>query len=152
MSVSLTRQKSNNSLRSTTRLNVCTTISMQRKETLTLSGASIHARRCYKKKFGNLSKQLPTINILITTPFHPANMTKDRIQKAKNLELIVTAGVGSDRIDLHAAAEAGLTVAEITGGCVCCEALKACITESSPNWSCRDFAQIFPKLHDMFRY
>jgi len=62
-----------------------------------------------------LDKQLPTINILITTPFHPAYMTKERIQKAKNLELIITAGVGSDHIDLHAAAEAGLTVAEITG-------------------------------------
>lgn len=66
-----------------------------------------------------LDKQLPTINILITTPFHPAYMTKERIQKAKNLELIITAGVGSDHIDLHAAAEAGLTVAEITGGCFC---------------------------------
>ncbi|GAQ83364.1 formate dehydrogenase [Klebsormidium nitens] len=60
-----------------------------------------------------LEKQLPTIDILITTPFHPAYMSKERIQKAKNLKLIITAGVGSDHIDLHAAAEAGMTVTEI---------------------------------------
>lgn len=54
-------------------------------------------------------------HILITTPFHPAYITKERIAKAKNLELLVTAGVGSDHIDLHAAADKGLTVSEVTG-------------------------------------
>lgn len=42
-------------------------------------------------------------------------MTKERIEKAKNLELLLTAGVGSDHIDLHAAAAKGLTVSEVTG-------------------------------------
>jgi formate dehydrogenase len=62
-----------------------------------------------------LEKELHDTNILITIPFHPAYMTKERIAKAKNLELLVTAGVGSDHIDLHAAAAKGLTVSEVTG-------------------------------------
>uniref|UniRef100_A0A7I4B448 Formate dehydrogenase, mitochondrial n=1 Tax=Physcomitrium patens TaxID=3218 RepID=A0A7I4B448_PHYPA len=62
-----------------------------------------------------LDKELADAHILITTPFHPAYMTKERLAKAKNLELLVTAGVGSDHIDLHAAAEKGLTVSEVTG-------------------------------------
>ena len=37
------------------------------------------------------------------------------MQKAKNLKLAITAGIGSDHVDLNAAAEHGLTVAEATG-------------------------------------
>jgi formate dehydrogenase len=62
-----------------------------------------------------LDKELEDAHILITTPFHPAYITKERLAKAKNLELLVTAGVGSDHIDLHAAADRGLTVSEVTG-------------------------------------
>ena len=62
-----------------------------------------------------LEKHLEDANILISTPFHPAYLTKERIEKAKNLKLSITAGVGSDHIDLHAAADAGMTVAEVTG-------------------------------------
>jgi formate dehydrogenase len=53
--------------------------------------------------------------VLITTPFHPAYVTADRISRGKNLELLLTAGIGSDHVDLPAAAAAGLTVAEVTG-------------------------------------
>ncbi|KAL6960609.1 formate dehydrogenase (NAD+) [Sarracenia purpurea var. burkii] len=62
-----------------------------------------------------LEKLIPDMNILIPTPFHPAYLTAERIKKAKNLELVVTAGIGSDNVDLEAAAAAGLTVAEVTG-------------------------------------
>lgn len=62
-----------------------------------------------------LEKHVPDLNVLITTPFHPAYVTAERIKKAKNLELLLTAGIGSDHIDLKAAAAAGLTVAEVTG-------------------------------------
>lgn len=55
------------------------------------------------------------MHVLITTPFHPAYVTAERIKKAKNLQLLLTAGIGSDHIDLKAAADAGLTVAEVTG-------------------------------------
>ncbi|GAB4849185.1 formate dehydrogenase (NAD+) [Ancistrocladus abbreviatus] len=62
-----------------------------------------------------LEKHIPDLHVLITTPFHPAYVTAERIKRAKNLELLLTAGIGSDHIDLKAAAEAGLTVAEVTG-------------------------------------
>ncbi|KAL1537142.1 formate dehydrogenase (NAD+) [Salvia divinorum] len=62
-----------------------------------------------------LDKHIPDLHVLISTPFHPAYVTAERIKKAKNLQLLLTAGIGSDHIDLKAAAEAGLTVAEVTG-------------------------------------
>ena len=40
--------------------------------------------------------------------------TKERIDKAKKLKLIITAGIGSDHTDLQAAMDKGITVAEIT--------------------------------------
>lgn len=62
-----------------------------------------------------LDEHLSTTKILITTPFWPAYITKERISKAPMLRLILTAGVGSDHVDLQAAAKRGITVAEITG-------------------------------------
>ncbi|PIA62018.1 hypothetical protein AQUCO_00200184v1 [Aquilegia coerulea] len=62
-----------------------------------------------------LEKHIPDLHVLISTPFHPAYVTAERIKKAKNLQLLLTAGIGSDHIDLKAAAAAGLTVAEVTG-------------------------------------
>ncbi|WRX22164.1 D-isomer specific 2-hydroxyacid dehydrogenase [Theobroma cacao] len=62
-----------------------------------------------------LEKHIPDLHVLISTPFHPAYVTAERIKKAKNLQLLLTAGIGSDHVDLKAAAEAGLTVAEVTG-------------------------------------
>ncbi|ORY32849.1 formate dehydrogenase [Naematelia encephala] len=60
-------------------------------------------------------KHLPEAEILVTTPFHPAYLTRDLIQKASKLKLAVTAGVGSDHIDLNAANERNITVAEVSG-------------------------------------
>jgi formate dehydrogenase len=62
-----------------------------------------------------LDKHLPSTDIIITTPFWPAYLTKERISHAPNLKLILTAGIGSDHIDLGAAAARKITVAEITG-------------------------------------
>ncbi|KAK9925281.1 hypothetical protein M0R45_033610 [Rubus argutus] len=62
-----------------------------------------------------LEKHIEDMHVLITTPFHPAYVTAERIKRAKNLQLLLTAGIGSDHIDLKAAAAAGLTVAEVTG-------------------------------------
>ncbi|KAF7791193.1 hypothetical protein EIP86_002206 [Pleurotus ostreatoroseus] len=53
--------------------------------------------------------------ILITTPFHPGYLTRDLIAKAKNLKICITAGVGSDHIDLNAAVERGIEVLEVSG-------------------------------------
>ena len=54
-------------------------------------------------------------DVLITTPFWPVYVTKEMLGEAERLKLILTAGVGSDHIDLGEAAERGITVAEITG-------------------------------------
>ncbi|CAK9161337.1 unnamed protein product [Ilex paraguariensis] len=59
-----------------------------------------------------LEKHIPDLHVLITTPFHSAYVTAERIKRAKNMELLLTAGVGSDHIDLKAVAAA---VAEVTG-------------------------------------
>ena len=75
-----------------------------------------------------LDKHLENANILISTPFHPAYLTKERIQKAKNLKLSITAGVGSDHVDLHAAADADMTVAEVTGATSTCSFTKCKLT------------------------
>ena len=49
--------------------------------------------------------------------FHPGYLTKERLSKAKKLKLAITAGIGSDHVDLNAANETngGITVAEVTG-------------------------------------
>ncbi|KAH8119106.1 NAD-dependent formate dehydrogenase [Phellopilus nigrolimitatus] len=60
-------------------------------------------------------KEITDAEILITTPFHPGYLTRDLVEKAKNLKVCVTAGVGSDHIDLNAAAERGIEVLEVTG-------------------------------------
>lgn len=59
-------------------------------------------------------RELPDSDVVISQPFWPAYLTADRIAKAPNLKLAITAGIGSDHVDLEAAAEHGLTVAEVT--------------------------------------
>jgi formate dehydrogenase len=59
-------------------------------------------------------KELPDADIVISQPFWPAYLTAERIKKAKRLKLAITAGIGSDHVDLLAAAEAHITVAEVT--------------------------------------
>src|SRR5665809_18526 len=61
-----------------------------------------------------LDKELPDAEIVISQPFWPAYMTRERIEKAKKLKLIITAGIGSDHTDLQAALDKGVTVAEVT--------------------------------------
>ena len=59
-------------------------------------------------------RELVDAEIVISQPFWPAYLTADRIAKAPNLKLAVTAGIGSDHVDLQAAAARGITVAEVT--------------------------------------
>ncbi|HYJ52351.1 MAG TPA: NAD-dependent formate dehydrogenase [Allosphingosinicella sp.] len=61
-----------------------------------------------------LDRELADADIVISQPFWPAYMTAERIARAKNLKMIVTAGIGSDHTDLQAAMDAGVTVAEVT--------------------------------------
>jgi formate dehydrogenase len=59
-------------------------------------------------------RELPDADIVISQPFWPAYLTKERIAKAPKLKLALTAGIGSDHVDLDAAKERGITVAEVT--------------------------------------
>jgi formate dehydrogenase len=59
-------------------------------------------------------RELPDADIVISQPFWPAYLSKERIAKAPNLKLALTAGIGSDHVDLDAAKEHGITVAEVT--------------------------------------
>jgi formate dehydrogenase len=59
-------------------------------------------------------RELPTADIVISQPFWPAYLTAERIARAPSLKLAITAGIGSDHVDLQAASEKGLTVAEVT--------------------------------------
>jgi formate dehydrogenase len=59
-------------------------------------------------------RELADADIVISQPFWPAYLTAERIAKAKNLKLAITAGIGSDHIDLEAAMKHGLTVTEVT--------------------------------------
>jgi formate dehydrogenase len=59
-------------------------------------------------------RELPTADVVISQPFWPAYLTAERIARAPKLKLAITAGIGSDHVDLQAAIERGITVAEVT--------------------------------------
>ena len=59
-------------------------------------------------------RELPDAEVVISQPFWPAYLTAERIAKAKKLKLAITAGIGSDHVDLEAAIKNGVTVAEVT--------------------------------------
>ncbi|KAF8200651.1 NAD-dependent formate dehydrogenase [Pholiota molesta] len=63
----------------------------------------------------DFQKHIVDAEVLITTPFHPGYLTRDLIEKAKNLKLCITAGVGSDHIDLNAAVDHRIQVLEVSG-------------------------------------
>ncbi|KAG9233041.1 D-isomer specific 2-hydroxyacid dehydrogenase [Amylocarpus encephaloides] len=62
-------------------------------------------------------QELVDAEVIITTPFHPGYLTAERLAKAKKLKIAITAGIGSDHVDLNAAnkANGGVTVIEVTG-------------------------------------
>jgi formate dehydrogenase len=59
-------------------------------------------------------RELPDADVVISQPFWPAYLTRKRIESAPNLKLAITAGIGSDHVDLQAAMENGITVTEVT--------------------------------------
>jgi formate dehydrogenase len=59
-------------------------------------------------------RRLPEAEVVISQPFWPAYLTAERIAKAPNLRLAITGGIGSDHVDLQAAMDRGLTVAEVS--------------------------------------
>lgn len=61
-----------------------------------------------------LDRELVDADIVISQPFWPAYITAERIAKSPRLKLALTAGIGSDHVDLQAAMDRGITVAEVT--------------------------------------
>jgi formate dehydrogenase len=61
-----------------------------------------------------LERELADAEVVISQPFWPAYLTAERIAKAPNLKLSITAGIGSDHVDLQAAIDHALTVTEVT--------------------------------------
>jgi len=59
-------------------------------------------------------RELPDADVVISQPFWPAYLTAERIAKAPKLKLAITAGIGSDHVDLQAAIDSSITVAEVT--------------------------------------
>ncbi|KAF8832220.1 hypothetical protein HHX47_DHR1001981 [Lentinula edodes] len=63
----------------------------------------------------DFEKHIVDAEVLITTPFHPGYLTRELMEKAKNLKICITAGVGSDHIDLNAAVDHKIQVLEVSG-------------------------------------
>jgi len=61
-----------------------------------------------------LDQHLHDAEIVISQPFWPAYMTRERIAKAPKLKMCLTAGIGSDHVDLEAACERNILVTEVT--------------------------------------
>ena len=59
-------------------------------------------------------RELDDADVVISQPFWPAYLTAERIEKAPRLKMAITAGIGSDHVDLQAAIDRGITVCEVT--------------------------------------
>lgn len=59
-------------------------------------------------------QELHDADVVISQPFWPAYLTPERLAIAKKLKLAITAGIGSDHVDLNSAITKGITVAEVT--------------------------------------
>lgn len=68
-----------------------------------------------KKSFGSTWQEAAAD--FFYSSFHPGYLTAERLAKAKKLKIAITAGIGSDHVDLNAAntTNGGITVAEVTG-------------------------------------
>ena len=59
-------------------------------------------------------KELVDADVVISQPFWPYYLTREKIEKAKNLKMAITAGIGSDHVDLQAAMDNNVDVVEVT--------------------------------------
>jgi len=59
-------------------------------------------------------KELVDTDIVISQPFFPYYLTKEKMESAPNLKMAITAGIGSDHVDLQAAMEHKVDVVEVT--------------------------------------
>ena len=59
-------------------------------------------------------KELVDSDIVISQPFFPFYLTRERMESAPNLKMAITAGIGSDHVDLQAAMDHKVDVVEVT--------------------------------------
>ncbi|MEC7801344.1 MAG: NAD-dependent formate dehydrogenase [Verrucomicrobiota bacterium] len=59
-------------------------------------------------------KELVDADVVISQPFFPYYLTRERMESAPNLKMAVTAGIGSDHVDLEAAMDHKVDVVEVT--------------------------------------
>ena len=59
-------------------------------------------------------KELKDADIVISQPFWPYYLTREKIESAKKLKMAITAGIGSDHVDLQAAMDNKIDVVEVT--------------------------------------
>lgn len=61
-----------------------------------------------------LDKELVDAHYVISQPFYPAYITAERMASAPNLKGAITAGIGSDHVDLQGAMDNNIDVTEVT--------------------------------------
>eukprot|EP01050_Picozoa_sp_SAG11_P007406 SAG11_NODE_616_length_8192_cov_9.386136_8_plen_195_part_00 len=61
-----------------------------------------------------LERELKDAHYVISQPFYPAYITSDRMANAPNLKAAITAGIGSDHVDLQAAMDNNVGITTIT--------------------------------------
>ena len=59
-------------------------------------------------------KELVDADIVISQPFWPYYVTREKMETAPNLKMAITAGIGSDHVDLQAAMDHNIDVVEVT--------------------------------------
>ena len=59
-------------------------------------------------------KELVDADVVISQPFFPFYLTRERMESAPNLKMAITAGIGSDHVDLQAAMDHRVDVVEVT--------------------------------------
>jgi len=59
-------------------------------------------------------KELVDADIVISQPFFPYYLTREKMDSAPNLKMAITAGIGSDHVDLQAAMDRKVDVVEVT--------------------------------------
>ena len=59
-------------------------------------------------------KELVDTDVVISQPFWPYYLTRKRMESAPNLKMAITAGIGSDHVDLQAAMDHKVDVVEVT--------------------------------------
>ena len=59
-------------------------------------------------------KELVDADVVISQPFWPYYLTREKMESAPNLKMAITAGIGSDHVDLQAAMDHNIDVTEVT--------------------------------------